>query len=146
MSVTYVYYLQSTQSVMEGLTSVSPSHNTVTFLLLCTTPAFSAAEHMQCFSTSIHTKNSCKTIPCVHVAYLVDSTFLELSAIPRPTGLEPPWAGSKPPQTQLYFHPLPLDMGILSRNLSQTTPLLIRNYSKAYCNHKGLQQPTYQIC
>lgn len=46
MSVTYVYYLQSTQSVMEGLTSVSPSHNTVTFLLLCTTPAFSAAEHM----------------------------------------------------------------------------------------------------
>lgn len=66
MSVTYVYYLQSIQSVMEGLTSVSPSHNIVTFLLLCTTPAFSAVEHVWCFLTSIPTKNSCKTIPCFY--------------------------------------------------------------------------------
>lgn len=90
MSVTYVYYLQSIQFVMDSLTSVS-SCNTLTFLLLCTTPAFSSAEHVWCFLTSIPTKNSCKIIPCVPIAYLVDSTFPELSAIPCPTGLEPTW-------------------------------------------------------
>lgn len=131
MSVTYVYYLQSIQFVMEGLTSVSPSHNTVTFLLLCTAPAFSAVEHVWCFLTSVPTKNSCKTIPSVPIAYLVDSTFPEFSAIPRPAGLEPSQVSlTKPPQIQLSFHSLPLDMGTVSRNISQITPLLARNYSK----------------
>lgn len=106
MSVTYVYYLQSIQFVMEGLTSVSPSHNTVTFLLLCTTPAFSEVQHVWCLLTSIPIKNSCKTIPCVHIAYLVHSTLPEWSATPCPTGLEALWVSDQTP-TNPAFLPFP---------------------------------------
>lgn len=82
MSVTYVYYLQSIQFVIEGLTFVSPSSNTVTFLPLCTTQSFSAEEYIWCLVTSIPINNPCKTIPCVHTAHSLESTFPEFSATP----------------------------------------------------------------
>lgn len=147
MSVAHVHYLQSIQFVMEGLTSVSPPHNTVTFLLLCTTPAFSAAEHVWCFPASIPTKIPAKQF--LVSPLLIQWTALFLHCQPSHVLLAWNHHGSsltKPPQFQLSFHSLPLDMGILSRNISQINPLLNRNYSKAYSNHKGLQQPIYQIC
>lgn len=109
MSVTYVYYLQSIQSVIEGLTFVSPSSNTVTFLLLCTTQGFSAEEYVWCLATSTPINNSCKTIPCVQTAYSVESTFPEFSATPCSTWLETLWVSlTKHPQSQFSFHSLPL--------------------------------------
>lgn len=85
MSVTCVYYLQSIQFVIEGLTFVSPSSNTVTFLLLCTTQGFSAEEYVRCLVTSIPINNSHETIPCVHAAYSVESTRPEFAATQTPT-------------------------------------------------------------
>lgn len=80
MTVTYVYYLQSIQLVIEDLTYVSPSSSIVTSLLLCTTQGFAAEEYIWCLITSIPIKNSCKTIPCLHTAYSVKSTLPEFIA------------------------------------------------------------------
>lgn len=104
MSATCVYYLQSIQFVIEGLTFMSPSSNTVTFLLLCTTQGFSTEEYVRCLVTSIPINNSCETILCIHITYAVESTFPAFSATPCSNWLETLRVSlTKHPQSQFFF-------------------------------------------